>query len=285
LSAWTTPPLRSPTHCDTQVDHSYYGRVRQRPRIGTQPLADSATWSSPSHPEPPGVVSVPPSHVPYESQGRAHAACTPDPTWAVNGYPPGSSRDKPTASVSESPKHLSTRRRQRAHAHRSSSRPTPDAITAAPFPTTLSTTVFSLRTSRRFDVFPRRTTSEVQNLLHLLVQHRIQQTCHRFLGLPPAFVFTTGFDAISRCFGAFATHALPCTSLDKTPLERLPDPHLTHHVRLFPVRFPRRSSANAVPGWFDASPHRATPEGQQSPISRTAPLPEDLPTTTFLQRS
>src|SRR5213078_4848803 len=68
-------------------------------------------------------------------------------------------------------------------------------------------------------------------------------------------------------------------------LERLPDPHLTPHVRLFPARFPRRSSTNAVPGWFDVSPRRATSEGQQSPISRTAPLPEDLPTTTFLQRS
>src|SRR6266568_2494404 len=29
-SARTAPPLRSPTHCDTQADHSYYGRVRQR---------------------------------------------------------------------------------------------------------------------------------------------------------------------------------------------------------------------------------------------------------------
>src|SRR6266850_1197042 len=58
-SAWTAPPLRSPPHCDTQVDHSYYGRVRRRPRIGTQPLTDSAAWSSPSHPGPPGVVSGP----------------------------------------------------------------------------------------------------------------------------------------------------------------------------------------------------------------------------------
>src|SRR6266540_2134256 len=91
----------------------------------------------------PAAVSGTPSHVPYESQDRAHAAYMPDPTWAVNGYPPGSSRDRFAASVLRSSTELSTRQRQRACTHRSSSRPTPDAIIAAPFPTTLSTTVFS----------------------------------------------------------------------------------------------------------------------------------------------
>src|ERR1035437_4975366 len=32
---------------------------------------------------------------------------------------------------------------------------------------------------------------------------------------------------------------------------RLPDPHLTHQVRLFPSRSPRRSSANAAPGGLE----------------------------------
>jgi hypothetical protein len=32
---------------------------------------------------------------------------------------------------------------------------------------------------------------------------------------------------------------------------RLPDPHLTHRVRLFPSRSPRRSSANAAPGGLE----------------------------------
>jgi len=41
---------------------------------------------------------------------------------------------------------------------------------------------------------------------------------------------------------------------------------------LFPGRSPRRSSANAAPGWFDACPRGPTPEGQQASISRTAPL-------------
>jgi len=44
-------------HCDTQGLHSYYGRVRQRASNGTQLLADSAAWSSPSRrPFPGGSV-------------------------------------------------------------------------------------------------------------------------------------------------------------------------------------------------------------------------------------
>src|SRR3954453_2502415 len=100
--ARTTPPLRSPTHCDTQADHSYYGRVRQRPRIGTLLLADSAAWSPPSRRSPTGRYRGTPSHVPYESLDRAHAAYMPDTTWAVSGYPPSSSQDSPPASVSMS---------------------------------------------------------------------------------------------------------------------------------------------------------------------------------------
>src|SRR3954454_8346557 len=95
----TAPPLRSPTHCDTQADHSYYGRVRQRPRIGTLLLADSAACRPPSRPSPTGRYRGTPSHVPYESLHRAHAAYMPDTTWAVSGYPPSSSRDSPPASV------------------------------------------------------------------------------------------------------------------------------------------------------------------------------------------
>jgi hypothetical protein len=41
-----------------------------------------------------------PSHVPYESLVRAHAAYIPETTWAVNGCPPGSSRDILATSVS-----------------------------------------------------------------------------------------------------------------------------------------------------------------------------------------
>src|SRR5258706_306865 len=38
------------------------------------------------------AVSFAPSHVPYESLDRAHAACMPDTTWAVSGCPPDLSR-------------------------------------------------------------------------------------------------------------------------------------------------------------------------------------------------
>src|SRR6266568_9511170 len=65
-SARTAPPLRSPTHCDTQADHSYYGRVRRRSRNGTQLLTDSAAWSSPSRfPRTPTSLDADP---PYRSR-------------------------------------------------------------------------------------------------------------------------------------------------------------------------------------------------------------------------
>src|ERR1700728_3406096 len=37
-------------------------------------------------------------------------------------------------------------------------------------------------------------------------------------------------------------------------MQRLPGPHLTHHVRLFPHRSPRRSSANAAEGGLKPPP-------------------------------
>src|SRR5664279_5911425 len=46
--------------------------------------------------------------------------------------------------------------------HRSSSRPTPDAIKPRLFPTTLSTTVFSQCTCGRFEASPRRAAPEGQ---------------------------------------------------------------------------------------------------------------------------
>src|SRR4029434_6606683 len=76
----------------------------------------------------PGAVSGAPSHVPYKSLDRAHAAYMPDTTWAVSGYPPDSSRDGRAASVLMSSHLISTRQRQRTFVHRSSSRSTPDAV-------------------------------------------------------------------------------------------------------------------------------------------------------------
>src|SRR5450756_825231 len=78
------------------------GESASAPRVGTQPLTDSAAWGSPSRvPAPTRYpwVRTPryrdaPSHVPDESLDQAHAACMPDTTWAVSGYLPDSSRSK-----------------------------------------------------------------------------------------------------------------------------------------------------------------------------------------------
>lgn len=58
----------------------------------------------------------------------------PETAWAVNGYPPDSSRGSLTTPVSISSDLISTRQRQRALAHRSSSRTSPDAIQPRLFP-------------------------------------------------------------------------------------------------------------------------------------------------------
>ncbi len=52
----------------------------------------------------------------------------PDAAWAVNGYPPGSSQGRDATLVPTSSHCVSTRQRQRTLAHRSSSRPVPDAV-------------------------------------------------------------------------------------------------------------------------------------------------------------
>ena len=75
-----------------------------------------------------------PSHVPYESLIRAHAAYMPETIWAVNGCPPDSSRGSLAAPVSISSDLISTRQRQRALTHRSSSRTSPDTIQPRLFP-------------------------------------------------------------------------------------------------------------------------------------------------------
>src|SRR6266487_5944961 len=55
-----------------------------------------------------GVCSeATPSHVPYERLVRAHAAYTPDTTWAVNRYPPDLSQSTDETLVSMSPKRAS----------------------------------------------------------------------------------------------------------------------------------------------------------------------------------
>src|SRR5664280_2718640 len=72
------------------------------PATGTLPLTDSAARVLPLATRRCHFGALP-SHVPYESLDRAHAACMPDAAWAVNGYPPDSSQDKPAALVLTSP--------------------------------------------------------------------------------------------------------------------------------------------------------------------------------------
>src|SRR5258707_3703037 len=93
--------------------HSYYGPVRQRaPRPVLSPSRFPPLGVLPLAATPGASFGTTPSHVPHKSLVRAHAACTPDTAWAVNGYPPDSSRDKVPAPVSMSSKSLSTRQRQ-----------------------------------------------------------------------------------------------------------------------------------------------------------------------------
>ncbi len=178
-------------HCDTQRLHGYYGRVRQRaPRRYSAPCG-SAAWRSPSHHQPRwrpcrGTLS----QVPHESPGRAHAAYTPGKHSAhsrmvmggagfwrgLRGTPrfiPGWRQDPGfdatcihfDASDGRGP----------FPAHRSSSRPAPDMIKSR---------LFSHRSTPRSSAKapvsglrppPRKAAPEVQNFLHLLVQHRGQR--------------------------------------------------------------------------------------------------------------
>jgi len=169
--------------------HSYCGPVRQRasqpvlspsrfPPLGVLPLAAT----------PGDSFETTPSHVPYESLVRAHAACTPDTTWAVNRYPPGSSRDAEPVSVS-----MSTERGFDAS--------TTDIYNHLPGPhLTHSPRAFSraahheppLTAAAHAGLIPppagryRRA-----NQPPSLAQHRSQPTRHLSLELPSAFVFTS----------------------------------------------------------------------------------------------
>src|SRR6266700_2492600 len=150
---------------------SYYGPVRQRASrpvlspsrflpLGVLPLAAT----------PGGSSEATPSHVPYESLVRAHAACTPDTAWAVNRYPPGSSQGNCPTLVPMSTELISTLQRafSRAAHH---APPLKAAAHAGLIPP-------PARRYRRDRQPPS------------LVQHRSQRAHHRSPSPPPAFVFT-----------------------------------------------------------------------------------------------
>lgn len=145
--------------------HSYHETVRPcAPHRYSTPRG-SAARGSPFHQRPQATTAplaargrgTTGSHVPHRSPDQARAAFMPDTTWAVNGYPPGSSRDTWSASVLMSSESLSTRHRRFALArllgpHLPRSR--------RDFSATLSTPALDQRTLRRFAASPRRAAAE-----------------------------------------------------------------------------------------------------------------------------
>jgi hypothetical protein len=95
-------------------------------------------------------------------------------------------------------------------------------------------------------------------------------------GHPPGSSRSTPHTPRFRRHFDFDNDTSPAISTIETA-HRLPDPHLTHHLRLSvsltTTVFSQRSTR-----WFGASPRRATPKGQTF-ISRTAPHQRTSPTS------
>src|SRR5580693_3436591 len=102
-----------------------------------------------------------------EAADRTRAASMPDTAWPVNGLPPGSSRTHLTDPVLMSAACFDTSSAVRS---RSPSRSPPDAFSCA-FSPTLTTTVFSQRSLRRFDITPRRATPKGQTFISCTAPH------------------------------------------------------------------------------------------------------------------
>ncbi len=165
-------------HCDTQRLHSYYGRVRQRaPRRYSTPRG-SAAWRSPSRRQP--KLTVMSGHA-FTGSAREPG---PSSCCLYAGHHLGSKRVTPRfiPGWRQDPGFDATcihfdasDGRGPFPAHRSSSRPTPDVIKPR---------LFSHRSTPRSSAKapvsglrppPRKAAPEVQNFLHLLVQHRGQR--------------------------------------------------------------------------------------------------------------
>src|SRR5213075_774727 len=114
----------------------------------------------------------------------------PDAARAVNGCPPGSSQGEEATLVSTSSFRLSTRQRQRTCVHRSSSRPTPDAIESRLFPRRSAQRSSANAPVGGLEPPP---VGRLRRAKHppSLLQHRSQRDHHLPTDPPPAFVFTT----------------------------------------------------------------------------------------------
>jgi len=134
------------------------------PRIGTQHLAVSAAWCSPSHhPSRGGGIRVGLPTFRAAAADQARVAFMPDTTWPVSGHPPGSSREQPEAPVSMScGYHLDT---STAIHSRSPSWSPPDA-SPAPSPHRSPPRPHDRRSMRRFEASPRRATPKGQTFIN-----------------------------------------------------------------------------------------------------------------------
>src|SRR5918998_2177975 len=96
-----------------------------------------------------------------EAADQARVVYMPNTTWPVSGHPPDSSRNTPHAPVSMSPVSVTTLHQRFACARLPDPYLTPYN---GAFSSSLTTTVFSQRSMRRFDASPRRATPKGHNL-------------------------------------------------------------------------------------------------------------------------
>jgi len=140
------------------------------PCTGTQHLAVSAAWWSPSHHPDRGSsirAGLPTFHAAAADQARV--AFMPDTTWPISGHPPGSSREQPeTRFRCHVVNHLDT---STAIHSRSPSWSPPDASTA-PSPHRSPPRPHDRRSMRRFEASPRRATPKGQP--SSATQHRLR---------------------------------------------------------------------------------------------------------------
>ena len=116
-----TRPLRSPPYRAKQGHLCYYRPVRQRTRIGTQPLAGSARLGRSLAPPTGGRVGVRLPTFRAEAADQAHVAFMPDTVWPRSGHPPDSSRAAGVRPGFDATYLVTTRQRrplQRGTAHR-----------------------------------------------------------------------------------------------------------------------------------------------------------------------
>jgi len=120
----------------------------------------------------------------------------------------------------------------------------------------------------------------------LYAGHRLARNAGTRQTHPEGHTRTPGFDAVSEFRRLNSARPPGDRPRAERFLERLPGPYLARSLpRLFPGRSPRQSSANAVPGRFDARPRRADAGGPDPPSLAQLRLYKGSSTRLLLQRS